>query len=195
MALELVGGALLGAVVSELLKTVIYTKNVLISFKPSLEQLIEKIRGIDQIDDRPEIRKLIMKLQEGITLVGKCSKVQSWNYYLQKRYSTKILELDNYLIRFFQLDVQAAIWCDVVQILGKVTHFDHKLDLLTTERGGTSSYRKNDEAGGAHGLEAAVPNRLLDIEPRDLKFNFELRMQSTSLVQLVNRLDQYVAFK
>ncbi|KAI3905772.1 hypothetical protein MKW92_038471, partial [Papaver armeniacum] len=167
MPLELIGGALLGAVVSELLKAVIDAKIQLMNFKPSLEQLnatlelvinkVEEIKGICQIDEKPDTRKLIMKLREGKTLVGKCSRVQSWNYYLQKKYSKEILELDNYLIRFFQLDVQAAIWCDVVQILCKVVHLDHKLDSLTKERV-TSSASINDGAGdgGVHDLGGGI---------------------------------------
>ncbi|KAI3888178.1 hypothetical protein MKX03_020576 [Papaver bracteatum] len=104
-----------------------------------------------------------MKLNEGKALVEECASVKFWDYYSQHRYSKKILELDNYLRRFFQMDVQAAIWCDVVQIcwdnnkiLGKVTHI---IDLLTKERG-TSCDSINDGAEegdqGVYNLEGGT---------------------------------------
>ncbi|RZC67859.1 hypothetical protein C5167_011556 [Papaver somniferum] len=124
-----------------------------------------------------------MKLREGKTLVGKCGRVQPWNYYLQTRYSKKILELDNDLKRFFQMDVQADMWCDTKQmrcdikqiLLGKVPLFDHKLDLLKTEIG-TSTSTMNVGAGATDGDQGVHD----PVGPG---------------IQLVNRLDQYVAFK
>ncbi|KAI3935581.1 hypothetical protein MKW92_031824 [Papaver armeniacum] len=129
-----------------------------------------------------------MKLQEGITLVEECASVKFWDYYSQHGYSKKILELDNYLKRFFQMDVQADVWCDIKQIgcdikqircdikqilLGKGTLFDHKLDLLITKIG-TSTSTMNVGAGAADGVHDPV-------EPG---------------IQLANRLDdQSVAFK
>ncbi|KAI3888183.1 hypothetical protein MKX03_020581 [Papaver bracteatum] len=123
---ELVAGAVLGAVVSEALRSAIHEKNMLKSFEASLEQFNDtlesviskveeiEIKGIDQVDK--EISKLIMKLKEGKALVKECASVKSSDYYSQHRYSKKILELDNKLERFFQMEVQADMWCDIKQM-------------------------------------------------------------------------------
>ncbi|KAI3853937.1 hypothetical protein MKX03_024163 [Papaver bracteatum] len=191
------GGAVLGAVVSELLKAVLREKDNALSFRPYLERLnstlekvipkAEEIKRINQVDN-PEVKKLMMKLSEGINLVEKCSTVQSWNYYLKSKYSRLLQELDNKLIRFLQLDVQTAIWCDPGQVLVKVNDMDQgfgqimdmvndmsqKIDQLTAERGhGSSPYTgagsgAGIEAEGVHDQKAAVPtNRMIIISGED----------------------------
>ncbi|KAI3921195.1 hypothetical protein MKW98_012765 [Papaver atlanticum] len=178
MSLELIGGALLGAVVSELLKAVLRAKAKATSFKPYLEKLtitlesvIPKVEEIKRLDDDermrtdsqkgPELNRLIMLLREGTILVQKCSEVQSWNYISKKKYWGKIQELDNDLIRFFQVDAQAAMWLDVGKILCMVNNFDQQLKQLSTERENGSSSNNGagarDGDGGVNDLKAAVP--------------------------------------
>ncbi|KAI3949987.1 hypothetical protein MKW92_017099 [Papaver armeniacum] len=178
MSLELIGGALLGAVVSELLKAVLRAKAKATSFKPYLEKLtitlesvIPKVEEIKRLDDEermitdsqkgPELDRLIMLLRDGTILVQKCSEVQSWNYISKKKYWRKIQELDNDLIRFFQVDAQAAMWLDVGKILCMVNNFDQQLKQLTTERENGSSSNNGagarDGDGGVNDLKAAVP--------------------------------------
>ncbi|KAI3949988.1 hypothetical protein MKW92_017100 [Papaver armeniacum] len=178
MSVELIGGALVGAVVSELLKAVIQAKGKATSFKPYLEKLtitlesvipkVEEIKRLDdeermRIDDQkgPDLNRLVMLLIEGKILVEKCSAVQSWNYISKKKYSGKIQELDNDLIRFFQLDAQASMWLDVGKILSKVNDFDQQLKQLTTERDNGSSSNNGVVArdGGVNNLKAAIPTK------------------------------------
>ncbi|XVF28420.1 hypothetical protein REPUB_Repub15cG0027900 [Reevesia pubescens] len=40
-----------------------------------------------------------------------------------------------------------------------------------------------------------MTSELLEIQPQELKFTFELKKQSSCLIQLTNKTDQYVAFK
>ncbi|KAI3838915.1 hypothetical protein MKX03_002691 [Papaver bracteatum] len=177
MSLELIGGALLGAVVSELLEVVIHTKAKATSFKPFLEKLtitlesvIPGVEEIKRLDDEermrtdsqkgPDLKRLIVLLREGTILVEKCSAVQSWNYILKKKYSGMIQKLDNDLIRFFQLDAQVAILFDVKKIRGMVNNLDQQLKQLTTERENGSSSNNGaaarDGDRGVNDLKAAV---------------------------------------
>ncbi|KAI3940289.1 hypothetical protein MKW92_005964 [Papaver armeniacum] len=139
------------------------------SFRPYLERLnstlekvipkVEDMKRINQVDT-PEVNKLMMELREGKILVRRCSKVQSWNYYLKSKYSRLLHELDDNLIRFFQLDVQTAIWCDVEQLLDKMNDMNQKIDQLTAERGCSSSY--NTRVGAGAGTEAsALTNQMM----------------------------------
>ncbi|KAI3902829.1 hypothetical protein MKW92_027890 [Papaver armeniacum] len=113
----------------------------------------------------PVLNRLIMLLREGTILVEKCLEVQSWYYISKKKYWGKIQELDNDLIRFFQVDAQAAMWLDVGKILCMVNHFDQQLKQLTTERENGSSSNNGagardgdgDGDGGVNDLKAAVP--------------------------------------
>ncbi|KAI3902828.1 hypothetical protein MKW92_027889 [Papaver armeniacum] len=171
MSLELIGGALLGAVVSELMKAVLHAKTKATNFKPNLEKLtitlksvVTKVEEIKRLDDEERMRtdgqkgldlnRLIMLLREGKILVEKCSAVRSWNLLSKNKYSGKIEEFDNDLIRFFQLDAQVAILLDVKMILGMVKQ-------LTTERENGSSSNNGSGArngdGGVNDLKAAVP--------------------------------------
>ncbi|XP_026451738.1 uncharacterized protein LOC113352082 [Papaver somniferum] len=113
------------------------------------------MKRINQVDT-PEVNKLMMKLREGKYLVKKCSKVQPWNYYLKSKYSRLLQELDDNLIRFFQLDVQTAIWCDVEQLLDKMNDMNQKIDQLTAERGCCSSYNT-----GVGAEAAALTNQMM----------------------------------
>lgn len=150
MSLEQIGGALVGETVSDLLITVLDAKDKALSFNPCLERLkstlesvIPKVAEMKRLDQargsdhrqRPELKKLVHALREGKLLIKSCSEVKSWDFYSKKKYSEKILELDSYLFRCFQVDVQAAIWCDVGQLLVSIHKVDQMLDLLAAEKG------------------------------------------------------------
>lgn len=181
---------MLGAVVSELLKAVLREKDNAMSFRPYLERLnstlekvipkVEEIQRINQ-DDKPEVKKLRMILSEGINLVDKCSTVQSWNYYLKNKYSRLLHELDNNLIRFFQLDVQTAIWCDVGQILDKMNDMNQKIDQLTAERGCSSSYNTGVEISTSMG-GVGKPNLSQGLDLKDSrKFRRSKKIRNTNM--------------
>ncbi|OVA18592.1 Disease resistance protein [Macleaya cordata] len=151
MACSLIEGAGVGAVVSEVLKVVIEAIHTASSCKSLLEQLkstlVRIIPRIDEIKrlgaertDRQitDLSELDSELKKGEVIVRKCSKVECWNYYKKYRYAKKILKLDAYLVRFFQLDVNLEIWCDTKRILVDVQESNRKLDRLE-ERGSSGS--------------------------------------------------------
>ncbi|KAI3918384.1 hypothetical protein MKX01_041704 [Papaver californicum] len=106
--------AVLGAMVSELLKKILHQKEKVVCFRPFLERLdntletvkprIESMMRRNQFDEeRPEIKELIEKIQEGYSMVQRCSTVKSSEYLVRKRQSELICELDDYLNRFFNI--------------------------------------------------------------------------------------------
>ncbi|KAK7263083.1 hypothetical protein RJT34_30667 [Clitoria ternatea] len=113
--------AVVGAVVGELLSAVLEMKEKAVKFRPTLEKLEETLKSLDklvkQIDelnkklDRPaeETKKLIDGMKRGRELVLKCNKVQWWNCCHKADYQGELQELDEFIVRFFNLDMQAQI--------------------------------------------------------------------------------------
>ncbi|KAJ4714948.1 Disease resistance protein [Melia azedarach] len=125
---DLVGEALVGAVVGELLKVVLEATKEAVVFKSRLNQLklilqsvtptFEEIQRLNKVLHRPEqeTKDLIEKLEQGKQLVQKCSKMK-WYSVKRFQYSKKIFELDCSIVRFFQIDVQLQQTRDNKEIL------------------------------------------------------------------------------
>ncbi|RVW57600.1 putative disease resistance protein [Vitis vinifera] len=103
MALELVGGAALGAVFETLFTAVVDASNKATQFESSLKKLEETLKSInpsilemkklnDQLDHpKEELEKLIQILKDGEKLIHECSKVELQAILL--RSSTQVLVL------------------------------------------------------------------------------------------------------
>ncbi|KAK4267725.1 hypothetical protein QN277_024467 [Acacia crassicarpa] len=131
MALELIGGAVLGVLFGELQNEICRVKENFEMFKPKLEELeetltilypvIEEIEELNRRLNRPNhgretiiLRRL---LEDGTKLVSKCSKIPRWNFLKQGRYREKLVELDNKILRFHNLYLQAHMGRDQKQTL------------------------------------------------------------------------------
>ena len=129
MALELVGGAALGAVFEKLLTAVVDARNKATQFDSSLKKLEERLKSInpnilevkslnDQLDHpKEELEKLIQILKDGEKLIHECSKVSCCNYFKKWRYANKIKALDGSLLNFFQVELQAILLRSSTQVL------------------------------------------------------------------------------
>ncbi|XP_054782619.1 uncharacterized protein LOC129289885 [Prosopis cineraria] len=143
MALELVGGAVLGLVFEQLRKEVWRVKNNVVTFKPKLEELEETldflcpvIEEIEELNRRlkgPDYRRetfaLRRLLEDGTKLVSKCSKIGSWNFPKQCHYKEKLMELDNKILKFHNLHMQAHMARDQKKTLLMVNHIFMFLNL------------------------------------------------------------------
>ncbi|XP_042520590.1 probable disease resistance protein At5g66900 [Macadamia integrifolia] len=109
-------------IAGELLRVILEMKDKAVNFRENIERLqntLEQVVPLFEegsildfdINDpkREELKKLIVKLQRGKTLVQKCCKVPSWNIYTKIRYSSKIIDLDETILRFCQRELQSAI--------------------------------------------------------------------------------------
>eukprot|EP00261_Vitis_vinifera_P035366 XP_019076609.1 PREDICTED: probable disease resistance protein At5g66890 isoform X3 [Vitis vinifera] len=129
MALELVGGAALGAVFETLFTAVVDASNKATQFESSLKKLEETLKSInpsilemkklnDQLDHpKEELEKLIQILKDGEKLIHECSKVSCCNYFKKWRYANKIKALDGSLLNFFQVELQAILLRSSTQVL------------------------------------------------------------------------------
>ncbi|KAK6922999.1 Powdery mildew resistance protein, RPW8 domain [Dillenia turbinata] len=115
MALALFEGGLVGTacselwrVVSEEIKKTIYFKRILKKIESTLfaiNPLIQNFQFLSMKLDKSkeETKFLIQQMREGKTLVEKCSKIRWWK---RSRYYEKLQDLDQNLLRFFQIDLQ-----------------------------------------------------------------------------------------
>ena len=148
MAVELLGGAALGAAFGELLKAVLEIKDKASNFEHTLAYLSTTLRAIDPVikeieqhnDElgRPkeELQLLIKEMIEGTKLVYKCSKISKYNFPARIRYQDELAKLVVSLERFLRFDMQVQTTRDSKETLLKVTRIlsaVKKLPLVRTE--------------------------------------------------------------
>ena len=148
MAVELLGGAALGAAFGELLKAVLEIKDKASNFENTLAYLSTTLRAIDPVikeieqhnDElgRPkeELQLLIKEMIEGTKLVYKCSKISKYNFPARIRYQDELAKLVVSLERFLRFDMQVQTTRDSKETLLKVTRIlsaVKKLPLVRTE--------------------------------------------------------------
>ncbi|KAA8547231.1 hypothetical protein F0562_003905 [Nyssa sinensis] len=147
MAGAFVGGAALGAAFGELLKAVLDVKDRAVKFKSilsdlafkleAIEPVFQEIEKLDRVLDRPveETNSFIHRLKDAKELVLKCSKIKWWNYCKKPYYAKKLIDLENSLLKFFQIEVQALLSRDSRKILVVVNDIDEKLDRIGSNLG------------------------------------------------------------
>ncbi|XP_043696757.1 putative disease resistance protein At5g47280 [Telopea speciosissima] len=132
MALQFVGGIVLGPLAQELLNLikdttvkVFHFRKYLKKLQSTLESLIPLIEEVDrlneEIKDRPRglIQKMKAELEKGKDLMSKCSNVSIWNCFSKRSYSKKILKLEQDLLEIFQMPVPADTWVIAQTILAE----------------------------------------------------------------------------
>ncbi|KAI7739524.1 hypothetical protein M8C21_026744, partial [Ambrosia artemisiifolia] len=119
--------------VSQLSDAVKFVIQTTAHFKPQLRQLkstLERIAPIiDDIQNRnrklgstqQEQEMFIKEIQEAQKLVNKCSKIK-WNFFKWFTHSLKLKDLDQKLLRFFQIEVQAVQCRDIKELLEEVKY-------------------------------------------------------------------------
>ncbi|GMY10724.1 probable disease resistance protein At5g66900 [Fagus crenata] len=145
MAVELVTGGVVGAAFGEVFALLHETvKNVIsqaLMFKSTLERLkstldglapvVEEIRQLSKTLRHPEneTKSLIEQMEKGTKLVVKCSKVQCWNYCFKAHYASELLELDEAIVRFCQVDMVVQNTRNVLETLVGVNRILENLDV------------------------------------------------------------------
>ncbi|KAF5958207.1 hypothetical protein HYC85_005432 [Camellia sinensis] len=147
MAGAFVGGAALGAAFGELLKVVedvaikaVYFKSIVKRIESILNQItptIEEIKNLNRVLDRSEKETAMFtdQLRDAKRLVRSCAKVKWWNYCAKPCYSNRLLDFEESLVRFFQIEVQAMQLRDGMKILMQVNEVGSKLDRIGTMGG------------------------------------------------------------
>lgn len=140
MAVSLGEGAGLGEVFERLFRAVLGISQKLTTFSSSLNSLkstlaslkpiVDDLEKLNMALDRPqqETDLFIHRLREGERLVAKGSKMKSWELYKKYSYSKKISDLEDSIMGFFGVDVQALLVRDTKQVLVEVHDVDKKVD-------------------------------------------------------------------
>ncbi|KVI01725.1 Disease resistance protein [Cynara cardunculus var. scolymus] len=135
---------LLSESISKLLEIVISVAKTTANFKPQLEQLkitlerigpiIYEIRELDRKLDRSkeESEMFVYEIQDARKLVRKCLKIKR-NLIKRFTHSLKLKDLDQKLLRFFQIEVQASQSRDIKQTLVEVNRVSDRMETLATD--------------------------------------------------------------
>ncbi|KAK2973599.1 hypothetical protein RJ640_003121 [Escallonia rubra] len=125
-------------------ETALKFKSILTRLKGTLLSLQPYVDRIDQLDlalNRPitETSALVNRLKHGHDLVRKCSKIASWNIIKQYIYSHRLLDFEEWLLRFFQVDVQVQLARDTRKVLVEVNDLEEEVNRLLAVPGRSSS--------------------------------------------------------
>lgn len=154
MAVAFVGGAALGAVFGELLKVVVEVTKKTLRFKTLLKRIettliklqpvVMEMAQLNEVLDHPEeeTKQFICYLKRGKKLVLKCSRIKVWELRRKHAHTNKLIGLDEELLRFFQIDVQARLACNSMRnrigINDLTDKMDRVLSSVTSRAGGFS---------------------------------------------------------
>ncbi|KAK3016707.1 hypothetical protein RJ639_005645, partial [Escallonia herrerae] len=142
MAADLVGGGVVGALISKLQDIVIDVAIKNIYFKSDLESLVATLQSIKpklldiekynkELDRAENTKPYIDLLNKGKKLVQRCSTISSWNFVDRYRYSNKLIDYNADLLSFCQVKVQLEQSGDIKEILVKVNRVNEVLDHAT----------------------------------------------------------------
>ncbi|RVW57592.1 putative disease resistance protein [Vitis vinifera] len=139
MALELIGETVVETLIGELIKAILDEGKKAAEFQAIFDRLqstlisigptIQEIERLNKESDRSkETEQLVQMLKDGKELIQKCSKVTWWHYHKKWKYSNKLLDLDESLLRFFQVDMAVQGFRDIKEIkLGQRDPYHLKL--------------------------------------------------------------------
>ncbi|KAE7999554.1 hypothetical protein FH972_003970 [Carpinus fangiana] len=102
-----------------------------------LVPLVEQIRRLNREVGHPEeeIKSLIEQMKKGTKLVSKCSKIGWWNYCKKFKYASKLCELEEEIVRFFQFDLQASSVRNGLETLARVNTIGENMNLVVRNGG------------------------------------------------------------
>ncbi|KAJ4963466.1 hypothetical protein NE237_023405 [Protea cynaroides] len=190
MAGELILSSAVGAVAGEVLRAILETKDKAVNFKEDFERLqntleqvvpvFEEGRMLDlELNDRKRkgLEKLMVKLRKGEELVKKCSKVSKINIFLKIRYSSKIISLDETILRFCQRELQVEIWRDNKQLQRDVQQV-----LRTLQQGRTTVVGSVGNKGSF--VVPELPDRVVGFGSPLRELKYELFKENVTVVGL-----------
>ncbi|KAI3704368.1 hypothetical protein L1987_74586 [Smallanthus sonchifolius] len=146
-ALEMGFNELLKVVVSQTIQTA-KMKTLLKRLEKTLK-VIEPMFGesceLSKALDRPanESAMFIVHLKKGKELVLRCSRIKFWNVYQKWLYSNKLIRLNNELLSFFQVDLQALMMNAGMRSLKGVHDLADKMDQVLSAVTTTHHVRAN----------------------------------------------------
>ncbi|KAE8655137.1 hypothetical protein F3Y22_tig00117034pilonHSYRG00868 [Hibiscus syriacus] len=126
MAANLIGGAALGAVFGELLRTVVEASRTTAMFRDTLKELqstllsiepvIKEIESFNKVSDKEhETKQLLEIIDKGQKLVTRCCKIHRLDFIKKTYYVKKLHELNRSLDRLYQI-MQAQLVRDVSDV-------------------------------------------------------------------------------
>ncbi|CAH8389522.1 unnamed protein product [Eruca vesicaria subsp. sativa] len=114
-AAELVGGGVVGAVASEILKLVITEAKLVLAFKfvskelaSTMEDLlpilteIEATQGAEDVEELKTLKDTIVKAQ---VLVDECKGVKKWKSFLKSYYTRRVYKINMKMVKFCQVQL------------------------------------------------------------------------------------------
>ncbi|WOH05423.1 hypothetical protein DCAR_0624839 [Daucus carota subsp. sativus] len=143
--MELLAGAALGAVMSELFQVVKTGAKHTLSFKSNLKTLKKTLKSVKPIFDtieklqeelkelehqEEEILQFTKKLQSGVDLVKYCSTIHYLNVFKRPFYSKKLGDLDKAIVKFFNIQVQGLTAVNSLRAVIGVKQNGDKLDSI-----------------------------------------------------------------
>lgn len=135
----MVGGAFLGAPVSELLKLVIEEAKKVKDFKPlsqdlasTMERLVPIFKEIDSMQQRcnGELFVLIKTLERAEKMVSKCSGVKWYSISKKALYTREIKEINQEFLKFCQIELQLIQHRNQLQSMQSMASVTMNIDLL-----------------------------------------------------------------
>jgi hypothetical protein len=150
-------GALLGEAFSQLFAKVEDGVNKTRGFESILKRLrsrlgtlvplVEQIRRLNREVGHPEeeIKSLIEQMKKGTKLVSKCSKIRWWNYCNKFKYASKLCELEEEIVRFFQFDLQASSHRNGLETLARVNTIGENMNLVVRNVGASCAVPRPPE--------------------------------------------------
>lgn len=135
---------LLSESISKLLEIVIFVAETTANFKPQLKQLkitlerigpiIDEIRELNRKLDRSKLESdmFVEEIQDARKLVHKCLKIKR-NLIKRFTHSLKLKDLNEKLLRFFQIEVQADQSRDIKQTLVEVNRVSVRIESIALD--------------------------------------------------------------
>ncbi|KAK7349697.1 hypothetical protein VNO77_07276 [Canavalia gladiata] len=177
--MEDVGGAAMGAIFGEILKTLLKKKNKAIKFNSTLanfQSIIETldpwIKQIAQLNNdlgRPkkEIESLISEMEKGSKLISDCSQIHKMNFLAKIRYQKKIKAHLGSLCMLFSFVMVAHVVRDQKEAL-----------LATKSTRNESSFLSAEEVTGSDGSWI--------YDSQEMKLNNETAIETNSVEEAIN---------
>ncbi|KFK28374.1 hypothetical protein AALP_AA8G507000 [Arabis alpina] len=135
MAGELVGGAFLGAFVSEGLTLLIAEVKAVLDFEPvskelasTMEDLLPIVKDIESLHGDDKLKTLMVTIDEAKVLVKKCLAVKKWNLFRKNEYTKEVWKIQKDMLSFFQLQLQLLLFKNQAQFKLVLEAISNKLD-------------------------------------------------------------------
>ncbi|KAK8685872.1 hypothetical protein V6N13_124905 [Hibiscus sabdariffa] len=156
MAANLIGGAALGAIFGELLRTVAEAHKTAAMFRDtlkelqstllSIEPLIKEIESFNKVSDKEhETKELLEIIEKGQRLVTKCCKIHRWDYFKKAYHVKKLNGFNKSLDRLYQM-MQAQQMRDVKEVLFETKEISVGIRRLGLKEGSSNGNGASSEA-------------------------------------------------